>query len=104
MQSSAYYAAKIKEFESIKNNISSLFGAINNCATVTSNCTKYTNEIIISKKVVDNGELNKLSMSLQTISGNLTTIIAECDEKIAKYQALYEQALAWEREQAQKKK
>lgn len=66
MQSSAYYAAKIKEFESIKNNISSLFGAINNCSKATNNCTKYTNEIIISKKVVDKGDLSKLASSLQT--------------------------------------
>lgn len=104
MQSSAYYAAKIKEFLGIKNDVSSLFGSLNDCTTATNNCTKYTKEIIISGKVVDKGDLDKLSTSLETVNGNLNAIIAECDEKIAKYQALYEQALVWEMEQARNKK
>lgn len=104
MQSSSYYAAKIREFQGIKGNVSSLFGSLNSCTTATNSCTKYTNEIIISGKVVDKGDLANLSNSLQTINGNLNAIIAECDEKIAKYQALYEQALAWEREQARNNK
>ncbi len=102
MQSSAYYAAKIKEFQQIKSNISSLFSSLEKCTTATSNCTQYTDKIIICGKVFDQDKLKEFSTALQTVNGNLNAITAECDEKIAKYQTLYEQALAWEREQAEK--
>lgn len=100
MESSAVYAAKIREFQAIKAQVNSLKGPLNECESATKNTNNYTEKIIISGKVFDQDELKKFSTSLKTVSSNLNAIISECDEKIAKYQRLYEMALAREREEA----
>lgn len=102
MESSAVYAAKIREFQAIKAQVSSLKGPLNECESATNNSNSYTEKIIINGKVFDQEELKKFTSTLKTVASNLNAIMSECDEKIAKYQRLYEQALAREREEAER--
>ena len=104
MESSAVYAAKIREFQAIKAQVASLKGPLNECQNATQKTDNYTEKIIISGKAFDQDELKNFTETLKTVSSNLTAIMSEWEEKIAKYQRLYELALAREREERERMK
>lgn len=102
MASSSYYAEKIKEFETAKGQVASVKASIVGVRSAVDACVVHTNELIICGETIDKGLLSKnVPSELSSIDGNLSDIIAECNQKIAEYTALYQQALAEEERQRQ---
>lgn len=102
MNSSTYYAGKIAEFETVKANVSGLFGSLDSCADAVSKASGYAKELVISGKTFDNGKCEQLSNSLSSVRGDLKSIVSECDTKIQEYTNLYNAAVAREKKEAEK--
>lgn len=99
--SSAYCAAMKRAYEQAKASVSALYGELSDCTTAVSNSIPCMQQIIINSQQIDNGKMSEFLTSLNTVKGNLDSIVAECDEMIAYWEQQYQLALAREREEAE---
>ena len=100
--SSAEYAAKIKEFETAKQEVNGLKDSLGDCQSSASKGVTIMENLTICGEPMDQGKISDASDKLESISDDFDTIIKECDKLITEYQKKYEAALAAE-EEARKK-
>lgn len=99
--SSAYCLQMIKKYENAKSKIVGLYGYVDDCTSAISLGKVYTDRMIISGITIDNGKLSNFSSALTGIRSDLETIAAECDEWIAYWNQMYQEALRREAEEAE---
>lgn len=100
--SSSECLAKANEFKMLKDTLDGLYGSIDACvSSITSNELAMENTVI-SGKPLDEGKLVEAKGKISSISGDIGTMQAECDEKYKEWYAAYEEAL--KREEEKKKK
>lgn len=99
---STYYAGKIKEFETAKSEIAGLSDSLSDCQSSVANCCKIMETLTICGEAMDQGKTENMGKELQSIEADFDAIITECNNKIEKYQQLYEKAKAAEEEAAKR--
>lgn len=97
--SSAECLAKANEFKALKGALGGLYGPIDACVLAITNNESDMENTVISGRPLDDGQLVEAKGQISSISGDIATMQAECDEKYDYWYALYEEALereAWE--------
>ncbi len=98
MESSAYYKAKIEEYKGYQGEVGKAVSAFEGIDSVKTTSNGLENLLIVGRRIDDN-KLTECLSKLQAAKGGLLAVIGECDQKIAENEALYQKALAYEKEQ-----
>lgn len=89
----SYYSGMIQKYAAVKAKIQSILPCFDDCVSSITNGIDYTKRIIINSNPIDGGELNNISTSISSYKDSLNAIISECNEKIDRYTAEYNDAL-----------
>lgn len=90
----AYYQQKISEFSTAKSQVSNIVSYANACLQSIATTKQFIENLVILGEPIDKGVLtNDITTAINNMISDFTTIMNECDEKIAKYQALYDEAI-----------
>ena len=81
------------KYESVKSQVQNALAYFDGCSTCISESSNFLKDLIIDGKSFDDDNLIKDNSKLNAAKGNLQSIINECNEKIAYYNNLYNEAL-----------
>ena len=85
MSTIAQYNAKISEFNSIKNTVYGIIDYLDMCKTNVDKSSNDIETLVVNGKAIDDGVLVDISSSLDSLRGDLSQIINECNTKINYY-------------------
>lgn len=91
--SSSYYSGLIEKYKNVVSSVSSLYTYIGNASSNLGKCKSLISENKINGDSIDNGMLDNISSTLQSLTSSLNTVVAECKSKIDYYTELYYAAL-----------
>jgi len=93
---SEYYRSEARRYEELGKYIIGIKSSLEDCGDELSAGAAYMKELIVNKEYIDKEKLSNMSEFLLGHANSLNAVIAECNQKVAYYNQLADEAAAEE--------